>query len=139
MFSRTNRGDAPTDPSPAARRAPDVASLVAEGVMIRGDLATPGDLHLDGAVEGDVRVGRLTLGETGSITGTIQADSVEIRGRITGTISARQVRLCATARVDGDISHAELSVDAGAHFAGRSLVLASAASALALSVVAAAE
>ncbi len=138
MFSRTNRGDAPTDPAPAARRAPDVASLVAEGMTIRGDLATPGDLHLDGAVEGDVRVGRLTLGETGSITGTVQADSVEIRGRVAGTISARQVRLCATARVDGDISHAQLSVDAGAHFAGRSLVLA-AEETRQLNVVAAAE
>ena len=74
-------------------------------------------------MEGDLQAGRLTIGETGAVTGSIQAESVEVRGRIAGTVSARQVRLCATARVDGDISHAELTIEAGAHFEGRSLVL----------------
>ncbi|HET6970173.1 MAG TPA: polymer-forming cytoskeletal protein [Phenylobacterium sp.] len=133
MFSRTNRGDAPADPATAPRK-PAVASLIAEGVTLRGDFATQGDLHLDGAVEGDLTVGHLCIGETGSVAGTIQAQSVEIRGRVCGAISARQVRLCATARMEGDITHAELSIDAGAHFEGRSLVLAAEP---ALSVVAA--
>ena len=100
-----------------------VASLVAEGVRLKGDLVTDGDLHLDGALEGDLRVGRLTIGETGLVAGTIQAESVEIRGRVVGTISARHVRLLSTARVDGDINHTELSIEAGAHFEGRSLMI----------------
>jgi cytoskeletal protein CcmA (bactofilin family) len=132
MFSKTTKGAEPGEA--AAARRMDVASLVAEGVQIRGDFATPGDLHLDGAVEGDLAVGRLTIGESGSVSGAIKADSIEIRGRVTGTICARQVRLCATARVDGDITHAELSIDAGAHFEGRSHILAAEP---ALSVVAA--
>jgi cytoskeletal protein CcmA (bactofilin family) len=33
------------------------------------------------------------------------------------------VRLYATARVDGDITHAQIAIDAGAHFAGRSVKL----------------
>lgn len=133
MFSKTaTRGQAPSEQPAAQPRKAAVASLVAEGVTIRGDLATTGDLHLDGAVEGDVTVGRLTIGETGVVTGTIQAESVEVRGRISGAVSARQVRLCATARVDGDISHAELAIDAGAHFEGRSLVFAPNAAAPAL-------
>jgi cytoskeletal protein CcmA (bactofilin family) len=123
MFSKMQtRPQAQADPVAAARK-PTVASLVAQGVTIRGDFATVGDLHLDGAVEGDLKVGRLTIGETGAVTGSIQAESIEVRGRITGTVSARQVRLCATARVDGDISHTELAIEAGAHFEGRSLVL----------------
>ncbi len=122
MFSKATRGSEPTELSHTPRRI-TVASLIAEGVVIRGDLTTPGDLHLDGAVEGDVKAGQLTVGETGAVTGTIQADSLEIRGRVTGTICARQVRLWATARVDGDISHTELSMEAGAHFEGRSLML----------------
>ena len=59
----------------------------------------------------------------GSVTGAIHADAVEIRGRVTGVICARRVKLWATARVDGDISHTELAVEAGAHFEGRSLAL----------------
>ena len=122
MFSKPTKGAPPTESS--APRKPVVASLVAEGVRIRGDIASAGDIHLDGAVEGDVTVSRLTIGESGAVTGTIQAESVEIRGRVSGTVSARQVRLHATAHVDGDISHAELAIEPGAQFEGRSLVFA---------------
>ncbi|MFN9712058.1 MAG: polymer-forming cytoskeletal protein [Alphaproteobacteria bacterium] len=121
MFSKATRGAEPVEHLPP--RKPMVASLVAEGVRLKGDLVTDGDLHLDGALEGDLRVGRLTIGETGLVAGTIQAESVEIRGRVVGTISARHVRLLSTARVDGDINHTELSIEAGAHFEGRSLMI----------------
>ncbi|MFZ5718414.1 MAG: bactofilin family protein [Pseudomonadota bacterium] len=120
MFTRQTKTAPAVEAAPPRKMA--VASLVAEGVTIRGDIATAGDLHLDGAVEGDLAAGHLTIGETGSVNGSVQAECVEIRGRVTGAISARVVRLLATAHVDGDISHAELSVEAGAHFAGRSLV-----------------
>jgi cytoskeletal protein CcmA (bactofilin family) len=141
MFSKpqSKGASAPTETAPA--RKVTVASLVADGVVFRGDLATDGDLHLDGMVEGDLKAVHLTIGDSGVVTGTIQAETIDIRGRVAGTISARQVRLWATARVDGDISHAELSIESGAHFEGRSLVFATAeapaAEAPALSVVAA--
>ena len=139
MFSKPTKGEAPTELSVTSSRKVSVASLVADGVRIRGDLTTEGDLHLDGAVEGDLKVERLTIGESGSVNGTITAESIDIRGSVKGTISARQVRLWATARVDGDISHTELSIEAGAHFEGRSLSLTPAAPTVveALSVVAA--
>jgi cytoskeletal protein CcmA (bactofilin family) len=137
MFSRPPKA---TEPAEAARKI-TVASLVAEGVRIRGDLETSGDLHLDGAVEGDLRVGCLVIGETGSVSGAIHADAIEVRGRVAGVICARRVKLWATARVDGDISHTELAIEAGAHFEGRSLALVPpetpALEAPALSVVAA--
>ena len=138
MFSKATKGSEPVET--AAPRKLVVASLVAEGVRICGDISTTGDIHLDGAVEGDLSAGRLTIGETGSVTGSVKAEHVEIRGHVSGTISARVVCLRASARVDGDVSHAELSIEAGAHFEGRSLVFAEPAAAEespALSVVAA--
>ena len=122
MFSKPARGAEPSETASPSRKLA-AASLIAQGVQIRGDLLADGDLHLDGALEGDLKVGRLTIGETGLVSGTIQADSIEIRGRVVGTISARQVRLLATARVDGDINHTELAIEAGAHFEGRSLMI----------------
>ena len=128
MFSKPTR--VASQPESSQPRRPVVASLIAEGVIIRGDIASQGDLHLDGVVEGDVAVTQLTIGERGGVSGAIRAETVEIRGHVTGTITARQVRLCASARVDGDISHAEISIEAGAHFAGRSLVVAPPATAI---------
>jgi len=125
MFSKPQTKGAAAPNEAAAARKLTPASLVAEGVRITGNVETSGDLHLDGAVDGDLRVGMLVIGETGSVHGAIHADAVEIRGRVNGVICARRVKLWATARVDGDISHTELAIEAGAHFEGRSLALIS--------------
>lgn len=121
MFSKPSKDAAPE--ASQARGKLTAASLVAEDVRIVGNLETAGDLHLDGCVDGDLRVGLLVIGETGGVNGAIYADAIEIRGRVTGVICARRVKLWSTARVDGDISHTELSIEAGARFEGRSLAL----------------
>ena len=133
MFSKTTKDAAPEASQPRKLTA---ASLVAEDVRITGNLETKGDLHLDGVVDGDLRAGMLVIGETGGVNGSIHADAVEIRGRVTGVVCARRVKLWATARVDGDISHTELSIEAGAHFEGRSLALTPAAEPALLTVAA---
>jgi cytoskeletal protein CcmA (bactofilin family) len=123
MFSK------PASKSPAPRaestegqiRKPIAASLIAENVTVRGDIATDGDVHLEGALKGDMRVRELTVGEGGSVEGHIEAETVEVRGRVCGTVTAKSVRLLSTARVEGDITHAQLSIEVGAHFEGRSL------------------
>ena len=119
----------PASKSPAPRaesaeaqvRKPIACSLIAENVSLRGDVATDGDVHLDGSLTGDMRVRELTVGEGGSVAGAIEAESVEIRGKVVGTVTAKSVRLFASARVEGDITHAQLSIEPGAHFEGRSL------------------
>src|SRR6185436_16418825 len=123
MFSKVTRDDTSSEPSSSRPRGPTAASLVADGVRMKGNIVTDGDLHLDGEIEGDLKVGRLTIGETGCVTGTIQADSIDVHGRVAGTISARHVKLMSTAHVDGDITHGELAIESGAHFEGRSAAL----------------
>lgn len=103
------------------RKSPKVASLISEHMTLEGAVAGDGELHLDGRVLGDVRVSKLTIGETGHVEGSIIAETVEIRGRVIGTLSAKQVRLYATAYVDGDVTHEQLSIENGAFFQGRSL------------------
>ena len=86
-----------------------------------GAISGGGDLQIDGAIKGDVRVGRLIVGETGAVEGNVSADYVEVRGRIVGNVSGKQVKLIATAYVDGDITAEQLSIDIGAYFQGRVL------------------
>ncbi len=59
------------------------------------------------------------MGETGSVKGTIGADTVTIRGTVQGEIRARSVRLEKSAVVEGDIYHESLSVEAGAKLTGQ--------------------
>ncbi|HEY2357836.1 MAG TPA: polymer-forming cytoskeletal protein [Phenylobacterium sp.] len=107
---------------PVSRKA-IACSLIAENVSVDGDLRSDGDVQLDGAVRGDLTVAHLTIGETGQVEGAVSAEAVEIRGRVAGTIVAATVKLYATARVDGDITHGQLAIEPGAHFAGRSIKL----------------
>jgi len=110
---------APVDP--ARRAPPKVASLLSADLTIEGSVTGEGELQIDGVVKGDVRVGRLTVGETGHIEGSVYAEIVEVRGRVVGAITSKQVRLYGTSYIDGDITHEQLAMETGAFFQGRSL------------------
>jgi cytoskeletal protein CcmA (bactofilin family) len=139
MFSKSaSKSPAPRpEAAETLARKPIACSLIAENVTLRGDVATDGDVHLDGALTGDMRVRELTIGEGGSVEGSIEAESVEIRGKVVGTVTAKSVRLYSTARVEGDITHAQLAIETGAHFEGRSLKFETPATAEPLAISAA--
>jgi cytoskeletal protein CcmA (bactofilin family) len=101
--------------------SPKVASLIAADTTIDGGVSGDTELHVDGVIRGDVSVARLSIGEGGQIEGAVQAECVEARGRVIGSISAKQVRLYASCHIDGDITHEQLTMEAGAFFQGRSL------------------
>jgi cytoskeletal protein CcmA (bactofilin family) len=120
MFRKpTNSLAAPGVASGAA--PPSLGSIIGRELVIEGALRGDGDVHVEGVILGDVRVQRLSIGETGYIEGAITAESIESRGRVIGQITAKQVRLLPAAFVDGDIIHDELVIEAGAYFQGRSL------------------
>ncbi|HYE44654.1 MAG TPA: polymer-forming cytoskeletal protein [Caulobacter sp.] len=108
-------------PADAPKPRPKVASLISSGITIEGGVTGDGELQIDGVVRGDVRVGRLTVGETGHIEGSVYAEATEVRGRIVGSVTAKQVRLYGTSYIDGDITHEQLAMETGAFFQGRSL------------------
>jgi cytoskeletal protein CcmA (bactofilin family) len=111
----------PTPPRKTNPASPRVASLIASDTTIDGGVSGDTELHVDGVVRGDIAVARLSIGETGQVEGAIQCEIVEARGRVVGSITAKQVRLYASCHVDGDITHEQLTMEAGAYFQGRSL------------------
>ena len=112
---------APAARAPASPVSARGLSTLSSDLQFDGNISGGGDLQIDGAIKGDVRVGRLIIGETGAVEGAVSADYVEVRGRIVGNVSGKQVKLIATAYVDGDITAEQLSIDIGAYFQGRVL------------------
>jgi cytoskeletal protein CcmA (bactofilin family) len=112
---------APVQVAPAPPPRPKPASMIAQGVAIKGDVVGDGELHLDCVIQGDVRVGKLVLGPNARVEGAIHAQVIEVHGRVTGQISAKQVRLYGTAVVEGDITSEQLAMETGALFEGRSM------------------
>lgn len=117
----------PTRPASTATPAPSPVassrglSTLSSELQFEGVVSGAGDLQVDGSIKGDVRVGRLIVGETGAIEGNVFADYLEVRGRIVGAVTGKQVKLISTAYVDGDITAEQLSIDIGAYFQGRVL------------------
>jgi len=125
----TNKGRAadtnlPALPEPTQRRQSPgrsgIASIIANGVKITGTIDADGaELQVDGEIEGNVRGGSLTVGDTGMVKGDIVSESVTVHGRIEGSVRARKVQLARNAHVLGDIVHQSLSVEMGAVFEGQ--------------------
>ncbi|MBN8552396.1 MAG: polymer-forming cytoskeletal protein [Caulobacterales bacterium] len=111
-------------PATAASATPSPArgaSVLARDLVFEGNISGDGELTIDGQVKGDVRVNRLIVGDTGSVEGTVQADNVDVKGRVVGAVQGKNVKLLSTAYVDGDINHEQLAIEVGAYFQGRCL------------------
>jgi len=100
-------------------------SLIARGVVIRGDVSFNGNLHLDGTVEGAVHAeagsdGVLTISETGRVVGRIEVPHAVINGAVTGDIdAAERLELAPLARIEGDVHYQVLEMAAGAQVNGK--------------------
>ncbi len=117
---------APAQPEPAAplrRQAtgrPAIASIIANGVKIIGQIEAEGaELQIDGEIQGNIKGGSMTVGDTGVVKGDIVSESVTVHGRVEGSLRARKVMLARNANVQGDIVHQSLSVEMGAVFEGQ--------------------
>lgn len=115
MFSKSK--------TPAAKgqvvRTQVTPSLISHGLSISGDLKCDGEIQVDGAVVGDIDCQRLIVGEKATVHGEIIAEVVIVRGEVKGRVCGREVSLASTARVNGDILHQSLAMEAGAHLEGQ--------------------
>lgn len=116
MFSKGSKRDIGADGAPPAK--PAVPSIVSTDMKIVGDLASEGEIQVDGSVEGDIQSKHLLIGEPANIKGEVTAETVEIFGAVNGQIKAASVSLAKTAHVVGDILHENLSIEKGAFLEG---------------------
>ena len=78
-------------------------SYVGETMQLEGDLRTSGSIDVAGLINGNIFVSEMTVAETGSIMGSVEATTIEINGHIAGKISADTVIVGKTAVIKGDI------------------------------------
>mgnify|MGYP002347564937 CR=1 FL=1 len=97
-----------------------VINLIAKGTRITGDIASDGDLRVDGEILGNLETkGRLVIGPSGKIDGDITCKSCEISGTYNGKITvAELLSLKASSRITGNIVTGKLSIEPGAYFNG---------------------
>ena len=94
-------------------------SLISETVSIEGTINSSGAIDVAGLVKGPVFSKEIIIRETGSITGSIEGDHIEIHGHLDGKVSGQDIVIGGTGTVKGDIEFANnLKTENGADIDG---------------------
>ena len=94
-------------------------SVIGADVTIKGDISATADLHIDGTIEGDIKCASLVQGEKSSIHGAVIAESARLAGKVSGSITARELVILKTAHIEGDVHYDALTIEQGAQVDGR--------------------
>ena len=78
-------------------------SLISETVSIDGTVNSSGSIDIAGLIKGPVFSKEVVIKETGSISGAVDAELIEVYGHLDGKISADNVVIGSTGIVKGDI------------------------------------
>ena len=100
--------------------ADDNITLLAKGVVLKGEIHVEGTVRIDGRLDGDIQTkGQVIIGEDGLVQGTITAGTVISSGRIKAKVTANErVQLMKTATLIGEIMTPILIMEEGAKLQG---------------------
>ena len=105
-----------------------LSSLIAEDVVITGDVSFASGLRIDGRIVGNVSAhpideksrGLLVLSDKGRIEGSVRCGDAVINGAVTGDLDVEHfLELQSNARVSGTIRYQHLKMDVGASVHGQ--------------------
>ena len=99
-------------------------NILSSDVELKGNLKFSGELTLEGKLDGEIQTdGVLNLGDTAVVNGNIAAQSVVVRGKINGNISAKEkVEIKNKAELFGDIRASKLVIEEGVTYVGKTEV-----------------
>ena len=102
----------------------DSKNILNSDAEFKGTLRFSGELTFDGKLEGDITSdGALNLGDNAVVKGNINVNSVVVRGKVTGNISARdKIDIKSRTELFGDIRAARLVMEDGVTFVGQTEV-----------------
>lgn len=93
-------------------------NIISQGTRIKGDFISEGDFRIDGAIEGNLKTpGKVVVGKTGQIKGTLQGTDAYFEGKFSGKLSlSGTLTLKSSAFIEGDVVVGKLAVEPGATF-----------------------
>lgn len=123
MFSKSRPPSANEPAAPPAKMATGARhttfSILGADVVVTGNVSATVDLHIDGRIEGDLTCANLVQGQESIIKGAVVAESAKLSGTVEGSINARDLTIHASARITGDVTYENLSIEQGSQVDGR--------------------
>lgn len=99
-------------------------NLIGNGTTLKGDIESNGDIRIDGQLFGNLKSnGKVIVGPTGLIEGTLACKQADISGVVKGKIKTEELTaLKATSKVEVELSTKQLLIEVGAQFTGQCLM-----------------
>jgi cytoskeletal protein CcmA (bactofilin family) len=123
MFSKTpDPTTAPAQPPAVQNRATsggNTRSVLAQDLRITGEISSTGTIEVLGEIEGNLTARGLVVGAEGRMTGTVSAETVEVKGRLDGRVATINFALRSSAEVAADITYTTLVIESGAQIEGK--------------------
>ena len=95
-------------------------AFLGQGSKVVGTLTFSGPVEIDGYVEGELNADKLVIGEAAVINAKVNGAEITVKGNVTGDITAsKRLILQKPARVVGNITSANLSIEEGVIFEGQ--------------------
>jgi len=94
--------------------------IVGPGILLSGEINSCDQLVIEGSVQANLqKCQHLTIADGGLFDGNAEIEEAEIRGRFEGDLVVRKrLLICATGRVSGTISYKQLEIEAGGTLSG---------------------
>jgi cytoskeletal protein CcmA (bactofilin family) len=125
MFSKTSdpttSPTAPSVPRPSAPGSNSARSVLGADLKITGEITSTGSVEILGEIEGNITANGLIVGQEGRIKGTVNAHTVEVKGKLDGKVMCESFTLRASSEVKADVTTVALVIESGAKIDGRFL------------------
>ncbi len=108
----------PSAPPAVPATRPAGRSVLSADLRIVGDLTAEGTVEVLGEVEGSIRARALVVAPEGRVAGTVTAESVDLRGKMEGSIGCDTLSLRAAAQMTADVVYRSLGIESGATVEG---------------------
>jgi len=98
-----------------------VTSRLGVGLNIKGEISGNEDLHVDGQIDGLIRLdeGKLTVGTAAKVTADIVAGEVVVFGNMKGNVRAKnRIEIKKEGSITGDLTTPQILIEDGAFFKG---------------------
>ena len=93
-------------------------SVIAEDILIEGNIVSQGILEFGGKITGDITADAVVLTATARVRGRVRARQLTIEGELQGAATALNVNIKTGARVKANFAYETLEVASGAQVVG---------------------
>ena len=97
----------------------DKSIFIGAGVVFKGSINTPNQAIISGTVEGELVAKDVLIGAAGVVTGTTEADFIDVKGELNQSITSKNVLIVrSSGKVTGDVTYGEIEIERGGKVKG---------------------